>query len=126
MAVFEHLSLFKYISGEILECLDQDDDSLSVRSVTNVAKSHLVILLKDQGIHLDVAASIGKLYSTTKSTNLLPGQPDWLKTTSLVVNLLSGYVIVTTTFPAQRIFFSLFFIRSYFWYSGTAAKMPTP
>ena len=43
------------------------------------------------GIHLDVAASIGKLYSSQPAT-LLPGSPsDWQKMTSQVVTLLAGY-----------------------------------
>ena len=97
--------------GEILSCLQQNEDgddeevgtSHNVRLITNVAKNGLVHLLKDQGIHLDVAASIGRLYSTNVS--LLPSPQEWMKTTSKVVNLLSTSISVfmTSTFSSARV-----------------------
>ena len=76
--------------GEILSCLEQEnDDSHTVRSITNVAKTSLAHLLRDQGVHLDVASSIGLVY--TANPALLPSPNDWMKTTSKVVNLLSTY-----------------------------------
>lgn len=80
--------------GDIINILKSDGDSENddglIRSVTNVAKVHLVHFLRDQGIHLEVAASIGKLYNI-QSAAMLPAQPEWQKVTSLVVKLLSGY-----------------------------------
>ena len=76
--------------GEIVELLQQNHKNEEhLRTIVNVAKVHLVHFLKDQGIHLDVAASIGKLYSTHYS--LLPNQTDWQKVTCTVVKLLANY-----------------------------------
>ena len=78
--------------GEILNLLrfDCQLEDGQFRSITNVTKAHLVHFLKDQGIHLEVAASIGQLYNT-QSQNLLPAQTEWQKVSSLVVKLLANY-----------------------------------
>ena len=76
--------------GEIIDLLQSSNKNEEhLRTITNVAKVHLVHFLKDQGIHLDVAASIGKLYATHYS--LLPNQTDWQKVTCTVVKLLANY-----------------------------------
>lgn len=79
--------------GEILDLLklssENENDAL-LRSITNIAKAHLVHFLRDHGIHLDVAASIGHLYSS-QSSSILPAPTEWQKVTSLVVKLLAGY-----------------------------------
>lgn len=80
--------------GHILDLLKltsspEDEDAL-LRSISNIAKVQLVHFLRDQGIHLDVAASIGKLY-VSSNTALLPAANEWQKVTSLVVKLLAGY-----------------------------------
>jgi hypothetical protein len=82
--------------GEILDLLraeaaaSGEENTAQVRSVTNVAKAHLVHFLRLYGVHLDVASSIGKLYSSQPPT-LLPSSPDWSKMASTVIQLLSNY-----------------------------------
>ncbi len=80
--------------GEILDLLklsseSYEDDAL-LRSITNISKAHLVHFLRDQGIHLEVASSIGQLYAS-QNNSLLPAPTEWQKVTSLVVKLLAGY-----------------------------------
>ena len=53
-------------------------------------RSHLINVIRDHGVHLDVGAAIGKLYKT--HPELLPvasDQRSWLATS--VVKLLAGY-----------------------------------
>ena len=72
-----------------LDILKLEHDEEHFRTISNVVKVQIVHFLKDQGVHLDIASSIGKLY--WQHNSILPNPNDWQKVTSLVVKLLANY-----------------------------------